>query len=152
MDKQDDLRRIVAEGYDHIAERYALWAAHNVIYEVRPRYTAVLLDNLPKNAAVLELGCGGGGATTRQLANRFMVTGVDISARQIELSKRNVPNGQFIHGDMTRVEFPPSSFDGVAAFYTFTHLPQGELPELLRRISEWLRPGGLLVASMAAHT
>lgn len=152
MDKQTDLRQIVADGYDQIAERYERWIAYNVIDEVRPRYAAVLLDDFSENAAVLELGCGGGGATTQQLAKRFTLTGVDISARQIELAKRNVPHGEFIHGDMTRVEFPQSSFDGVAAFYTFTHLPHGELPELLQRSSEWLRPGGLLVASMGVYT
>jgi hypothetical protein len=50
---------------------------------------------------------------------------------------------------MTRVEFPPGSFDGVAAFYAFLHLPHGELLGLLRRIGGWLRPGGLLVATLA---
>jgi len=84
------------------------------------------------------------------LAERFALTGMDISTRQIELARRNVPGATFIHGDMTRVRFPPASFDGVAAFYALTHLPHGELPGLLKSIGKWLRPGGLLVASMGA--
>jgi SAM-dependent methyltransferase len=145
-----DPRRIVAEGYDRIAERYAAWIANDLVDEVRPRYTAVLLEGLPPGAAVLDLGCGSGVPTTRQLAERFAVTGVDISARQVALARENVPRAQFLQADMTRLSFPPNSFDGVAAFYAFTHLPHGELPGLVVRITSWLRPGGLLVASMGA--
>ena len=50
-----DPRQIVAEGYDRIAERYAEWAYHELINEVRPRYAAVLLEALPDGAQVLEL-------------------------------------------------------------------------------------------------
>jgi SAM-dependent methyltransferase len=143
-------RRVVADGYDRIAERYARWVAEDLVDEVRPRCAAVLLDGLPSGARVLELGCGGGGATTRRLGERFELTGVDLSARQIALARRNVPNATFVHAEMTAVAFPPERFDGVAAFYALTHLPQGDLPRLLRRVASWLRPGGLLVASMAA--
>jgi predicted TPR repeat methyltransferase len=139
---------IVAKGYDRIAERYAQWVADEVSDDVRPQYTAILLDNLPPDAHVLELGCGGGGPTTRQLAERFVLTGVDISARQIELARQHVPHATFIHADMTHLAFTPDSFDGVAAFYALTHLPHGELPRLLGRISIWLRPGRLFVASL----
>src|SRR5262249_21439621 len=117
-----DPRRVVAEGYDRMAERYAQWAYHEIVDEVRPRYTTPLLDALPAGARVLELGCGGGGPTTQALVARFRVTGVDISARQIQLARRHVPGATFIHQDMTRLDFPPASFDGVAAFYSFTHL------------------------------
>ena len=61
-----------------------------------------------------------------------------------------MPGAAFILGDMTRVAFLPRSFDGVAAFYAFLHLPHGELPGLLRKIATWLRPGGVLVATLAA--
>jgi SAM-dependent methyltransferase len=146
-----DPRKIVADGYDRIAERYAEWADGSTVRdEARPRYTALLLERLAAGAAVLELGCGGGGPTTRQLAERFALTGVDISRRQLELARRRVPHAAFIRADMSRLDFPPSSFDGVAAFYSLTHLPHGELPALLERIAAWLRPGGLLVASMGA--
>jgi cyclopropane fatty-acyl-phospholipid synthase-like methyltransferase len=117
--------------------------------EARPRYTAVLLEALSEGSRVLELGCGGGGPTTQALAARFALTGVDISARQIELARQHVPYAEFRHADVTRVAFPPESFDGVAAFYTFTHLPHGELPLLLAKVARWLRPGGVLAASMA---
>lgn len=144
-----DPKRVVAEGYDRIAERYAAWAA-GVRDEERQRYTALLLESLPPGAEVLELGCGSGVPTTKRLAERIAVTGVDISARQIELARRNVPGVRFVHADMTTLEFPPASFDAVTAFYAITHVPREEHGPLFRSIAEWLRPNGLLVATMGA--
>jgi nicotinamidase-related amidase/SAM-dependent methyltransferase len=146
-----DPRRVVAAGYDRIAERYLRWSEHEVVDAPRARYLDVLLESLQAGARLLELGCGGGGTVTRRLAERFELTGVDISARQVELAVRNVPGATFVHGDYTRLDFPAASFDAVAAFYAFTHLPPGELPRVLGRIVTWLRPGGLLVATMPSR-
>jgi len=126
--RRTDASRVVAEGYDRIAEKYALWASSQVVDEVRSRYTAVLLESLPPGASVLELGCGGGGTTTRELAKRFSLTGVDISARQIALARQKVPTASFVQQDMLTLDFAAGTFDGVAAFYAFTHLPYGKLP------------------------
>jgi SAM-dependent methyltransferase len=144
-----DPKRIVADGYDQIAERFLPWA-EGIGGRVRERYAQVLADGLADGAAVLELGCGAGIPVARRLAERFRVTGVDISRRQIELARRNVPGATFIHGDMARQAFPPGSFDAVAAFYALTHVPREEHGPLLRDIASWLRPGGLFVASMGA--
>jgi SAM-dependent methyltransferase len=144
-----DPRRIVADGYNRIAERYAQWTRDEVIDETRPRYLSLLLESLPSGADLLELGCGGGGPTTARLARRFKLTGVDISERQIDLARQSVPDATFLCDDMTRVAFPSASFDGVASFYAFNHLPSGELPRLMVRIADWLRLGGMLVAALA---
>lgn len=146
----DDPKGVVARGYDTIAETHATWALHTRTDE-RYRYTEILLDRLPPGARVLELGCGVGVPTTVRLSERFEVTGVDISARHIEFARKNVPDAEFLQGDMTALDFPAGSFDAVAAFYSIIHVPRGEQPALLRSIAGWLRPGGLLVATMGAH-
>lgn len=143
-------KRVVEQGYNRVAERHARWAA-GVRQEERLRHTHDLLDRLSPGAQVLELGCGQGAPTTRLLAERFSVTGVDISARQLELARREVPGATFIHADMASVSFPPESFDGVAAFFSLIHVPRAEHAALLARIAGWLRPGGLLVASMGVR-
>lgn len=99
---------------------------------------------------MLDLGCGSGGLLTRRLAQRFRVTGVELSPRMAELARQNVPDATFIQGDMAAVAFAPESFDGVGAFYSLTHLPVAELPALLRKVTIWLKPGGLFVASLGS--
>ncbi|MCP4543900.1 MAG: methyltransferase domain-containing protein [Chloroflexi bacterium] len=144
-------KQIVQEGYDDIAERHHKWA-QTTRSEERERYTSVLLDELPPGAEVLDLGCGAGVPTTHELAQRFKVTGVDISARQIELARQNVPDAQFIQADITQLDFAPASFDAIVAFYSIIHVPREEQLKLLQDIASWLRPGGLLVAAMGTHS
>jgi SAM-dependent methyltransferase len=142
---------IVADSYDRILERHSRWAGQ-VRADERARYTAVLLENLPAGAEVLDLGCGVGLPTTRQLAEHFRVTGVDLSAEQIAAARQNVPQATFLHADMTDLDFPANRFDAVTAFYSLIHLPRQEQPGLLQAIASWLRPGGLLVAALGTRS
>jgi len=146
-----DPKQIVADGYDNIAEQHEEWAG-NVRVEERAKYASVLLEKVSIGAEVLELGCGSGLPTTQRLAEKFSVTGVDISAKQVALAHQKVPTAKFIHSDMTKLDFPEGSFDAVAAFYSMIHVPRQEQAELLCKIASWLRPGGLLVTTMGAHS
>jgi SAM-dependent methyltransferase len=103
-------------------------------------------------AEVLDLGCGSGVPTTQQLAEKFCVTGVDISARQVALAQQKISTARFIHTDMTNIDFPIGSFDAVVAFYSIIHVPRLEQADLLHKIASWLRSPGLLVATMGAHS
>src|SRR5262245_60141619 len=103
-------KKIVADGYDEIAQRYLAWSALDPSPE-RMRYLGRLLDLLPAGAEVLELGCGAGVPVTQALAERWRVTGVDISAEQIALAEQHVPDATFIHADMTTLDLPAGSFD-----------------------------------------
>jgi ubiquinone/menaquinone biosynthesis C-methylase UbiE len=149
-DEETDPKQVVAEGYDRIAKKYLEWT-QDARVEERDHYTSVLLERLPKGAKVLDLGCGAGIPTTRALAARFEVTGVDISARQIALARQNIPEAKFIHADMTQLDFDPESFDAVTSFYALIHVPRQEQAELLWDIASWLCPGGLLVTAMGTH-
>jgi SAM-dependent methyltransferase len=146
-----DPRDIVRKGYDLAAAEYARWLTTSVVDAARPKYQERFCELLPEGSTVLELGCGGGGPTTERFAQRFALTGIDISKTQVELSRSRLPSATFIEADMTQFVAAPSSFDGIAAFYSLIHLPQGELPGMLARISRWLRPGGVFVASIGAR-
>jgi SAM-dependent methyltransferase len=139
----------VARGYDEIADSFAEWAAQ-IEDDPRRRFREELSARLRDGARVLELGCGGGGPDTVALAKRFHVTGVDISAEQIERARRNVPSVEFVQADLTELELPPGSFDAVAAFYALNHVPRDLLLDVLARIRSWLVPGGLFLASLGA--
>jgi 2-polyprenyl-3-methyl-5-hydroxy-6-metoxy-1,4-benzoquinol methylase len=74
----------------------------------------------------------------------LQVTGVDISAVQIERARRLVPAAEFVHADVITVDLPASAFDAVVCLYAIIHVPLTEQPNLLQRVFSWLRPGGWL--------
>jgi SAM-dependent methyltransferase len=143
-----DPKEIVARGYDAIALRYAEWAGG--VESPTLEWLRELDARLPEGADVLELGCGRGVPATRELARRHRVTGVDISAVQIELARHHVPEASFVHGDAVDLDVAPGSFDAVVALYLFGHIPAGEQPRLIERIGSWLRDGGFLLATLGA--
>jgi 2-polyprenyl-3-methyl-5-hydroxy-6-metoxy-1,4-benzoquinol methylase len=139
-------RRTVESGYDRMAEQYL---ASRDPYDPLALTALEDLASLPTGAAVLDLGCGAGVPVTRWLADRgFTVTGVDVSARQLELARTNVPEGTFLKADMTKLAFAPESFDAVVAFHSIIHVPRAEHPALLADIHRCLKPEGLFLATM----
>jgi ubiquinone/menaquinone biosynthesis C-methylase UbiE len=85
-----------------------------------------------------------------EISKNHKITGVDISQTQINLARINVPTGRFLHRDAGSVQFSPDSFDAVISFYTLEHIPRIEHETILRRLYQWLRPGGLLLISYEA--
>lgn len=142
-DPNVDYKALVQRGYDLCAASYEEARQG----EANPELD-LLTRRLTNGVHVLDIGCGAVVPIARRLAQRFRVTGVDISSEQIRRAQMNVPEGTFIQGDIMSVTFPPSSFDAVVAFYTIFHLPREEHPELLRRIYGWLKPGGYLLATV----
>jgi predicted TPR repeat methyltransferase len=141
-------KEIVARGYDAIALRYAEWAG-----QVKSPALDWLRDldaRLPDASEVLELGCGRGVPGTRELARRHRVTGVDISAVQIELARHHVPEASFVHADAAELDVAAGTLDAVVALFFFGHVPVDEQRDLLSRIAVWLDDGGLLLATFGA--
>jgi len=150
----DDHKQLVAQGYDRIAQRYLEAAQRGLAQEqatARMTYLRKVLERLPDQAHVLELGCGAGVPCTQLLAKRAHVTGVDISAAQITLAQQHVPEATLLHADMMTLAFPPASFDAIVAFYSIIHLPRPEQAMLIARLATWLRPGGWLLGNLGTR-
>lgn len=141
---------VVARGYDAGADAFAAWQ-RRITGSRRLERVGEVLALLPEHPDVLELGSGAGVSSTRMLAGRASLIGVDISAEQVMRAQERLPDATFLHEDYTTVSFEPDSFDAVVAFYTFNHVPRKELGPLLQRIAAWLRPGGHLLASFGAE-
>src|SRR5438874_2512188 len=92
-----------------------------------------LLERLEPGSEVLDLGCGNG-TVTRVLAERHRVTGVDLSAAQLDRARRRVPAATFLHADATELELPEGSFDAVVSTFVFGHVPRAKQAPLLARI------------------
>jgi SAM-dependent methyltransferase len=141
MDPKDIVRR----GYDALSYRYRGDAEEPAPYAT---WLAQLRERVPAGGAILDLGCGCGVPLARDLAGvGYAVTGVDLSAVQVERARQLVPSASFLHADAAQVGFPPSSFDAVLGLYALIHLPLDEQPSLLGRIGRWLRPGGWFLAT-----
>jgi cyclopropane fatty-acyl-phospholipid synthase-like methyltransferase len=143
-----DSKRLVAAGYDQVADAYA-----NLERDAtwpRMHWLKQLLALLAPGSLVLDLGCGSGDPADITLAEQHQVTGVDISQAQIIKARQNVPSGTFFHADLGAITFSPNSFDAVVSFYTLEHLPREEHAAILGRIATWLRPGGYLLLGTEA--
>ena len=145
-----DPKRVVADGYDRIADRYLDWSALRPS-AARLRGLAVADAAIPAGAEVLELGCGAGVPMSAALARGRQLTGVDLSAEQIRRARRNVPGATFLQADLATLDRPAASLDAVVAFYSLTHVPRDEHAALFGRIRTWLRPGGVFVASLGVE-
>jgi SAM-dependent methyltransferase len=138
-------KEIVRRGYDALSYRYRGDAEEPAQYAT---WLGQLRERVPAGGAILDLGCGCGVPLARDLAaGGYAVTGVDLSAVQVERARQLVPAARFVHVDAAQVEFPAASFDAVVSLYALIHLPLDEQPALLGRIGRWLRPGGWLLAT-----
>ena len=142
----DPRTQIVSDGYDAIGETFAAWR-EEIVGDPRREWERELVSRLDEGARVLELGCGSGTPETKRLAQRFAVTGVDISPRQVQRARAAIPEAEFVCSDFTELELPAGSYDAVVSFYVFNHVPRELLGPLLANIQSWLVSGGWLLTA-----
>jgi cyclopropane fatty-acyl-phospholipid synthase-like methyltransferase len=143
----DERKRIVRAGYDELSDRFGDWM-ERVEGDPWERFLDDLAARLDPGGRVLDLGSGNGAKIAR-LADRFDVTGVEISERQLRYARAAAPAASFFQADFTDVDFPAAMYDAVTALYSIVHVPRDEQPALFARILGWLKPGGLFLASMS---
>ncbi|WJK33074.1 class I SAM-dependent methyltransferase [Solwaraspora sp. WMMA2065] len=109
-----------------------------------------LLAHLP-DAAVLELGCGGGILTDAILAAEpdRSVTAVDASAAMIDAARQRLKaygdRIRFCHADLAGTQWRTGAYGAVVTSLAVHHLDDGQKRSLLRSVRGLLRPGGVYV-------
>jgi ubiquinone/menaquinone biosynthesis C-methylase UbiE len=143
-----DFKKTVKEGYNTIADRYL---AERSRTSEDIRLLDGFMERLPANANVLDAGCGAGVPVSQMLSEHFHITGVDFSEAQIELARKHVPNGKFICQDMTKLDFPGETFDGICSYYAIIHIPREEHQPLLANFYRMLKPDGFALLCLGAE-
>ncbi len=141
-------KKTVKDGYNAIANDY-------LAFRTRKSADLQQLDEfmrrLPANVRVLDAGCGAGIPVAKILSEHFEVTGVDFSEKQIELARKNVPGARFICQDMTELDFPARSFNGICSFYSIIHIPRKEHRLLLENFYHLLMTDGIALLCLGAE-
>jgi len=139
MKKEGD--RIVQRGYSKIARKYHQQRA---VYENKLLLTKIM-NNVPKGARVLDLGCGAGKPVAKTLADSgYKVTGIDFAAGMVKLAKKQVPNAKFVKMDMTHLKFKDNSFDAAVSFYAIIHVPREKHAKVYKQLHRIVKPDGIL--------
>jgi cyclopropane fatty-acyl-phospholipid synthase-like methyltransferase len=145
-------RDLVRRGYDAISLLYRPddGSANPGSDESTANYHAWIAELgslLVEGARVLDLGCGAGIPAARLLVDAgFLVTGVDVSEVQVARARTLVPESEFVVADMATWEPASGAFDAIVSLYALIHVPLEDQRALLRRMADWLTPGGYVLA------
>ncbi len=145
-DPDADYRALVRAAYDRCAKDYARQRRATAEAELN-----LIAERLKSGSRILDVGCGAGIPVARHLAESFDVTGIDVSSSMIALARKNVPSARFVHADVVETEFPEGSFDAIVSYYSIFHIPRQEHSDLFRRFAQWIRPGGLVLITVARN-
>ena len=143
----DELVDHLVEFYDRVAPEYDSWAGG-----LHGRVAAKLVNLIGprRGQSVLDVGCGTGLVShlvAAKVGARGSVVGIDLSARMLDLARRNSrPNTTFMAMAAEQMFFRAGSFDLVTYGQSLPYLvdPMKSLDEAVHL----LRPGGRIALSL----
>lgn len=99
----------------------------------------------PDGGAILDLGCASGGFLSTLEGLPWKLFGVEMSEDAARVARDRCGAEVFV-GNILDVPFPPQSFDAITCFNVFEHVYEPK--EVLSRVSNWLKPGGIFFTVM----
>lgn len=131
--------------YNHFAEEYAKRTEELEIETRRHFYS--LLPKL-EGKLVLDVGCGSGHDARHYIEEGAVVSGIDISDKEIEMAARTIPKGGFRVGDMGDLSYASNQFDVTTSFYALQ--ASDDVPKSLREMIRVTKPNGTILI-LAKH-
>jgi SAM-dependent methyltransferase len=133
-----------AESLRYYSANVAKFAEFADGLELEPRLLK-FMDALPKDARVLELGCGVGLDAQAMLARGLDVDATDGCLEMAQEAERRL--GRRVRVMLFTELDADGEYDGVWANAALLHVPREGLTDVLARVHCALKPGGLLYAS-----
>lgn len=107
------------------------------------------LELLPRQAKVLDLGCGPGNISHYLLTHRadLDILGTDIAGNMVELAAKNNPTARFQIMDSREILNLPDTFDGIISGFCLPYLSEEECGKLFFDAYQLLNKNGTLYLS-----
>ncbi|MEA3430918.1 MAG: methyltransferase domain-containing protein [Nanoarchaeota archaeon] len=128
--------------YDKIAKQYA------EAFSESSEYIDKFLVLLPKNAKVLDLGCGAGIDAGYMTSKGFEVIGIDLSKEMLRLAKQKFPKIDFRQQDSRDIDFHANTFEGILAACSLIHITKKDVPALLKKLYQILKKDGTIYVGL----
>ena len=132
--------------YDENAEKFALETRSVDFGAVQKEFT----DRLREGAFILDFGCGSGRDTKIFLEHGYDVEAVDGSSELCKLASEytGIEVKQMLFQQLQETE----KYDGIWACSSILHLPVLELADVVKKMAEALKDGGIIYTSFKYGT
>jgi ubiquinone/menaquinone biosynthesis C-methylase UbiE len=132
----------IQKHYDEVADRYDHHYDHSRGRSYHTHLSRHLMEVLPKNGLLLDIGCGTGLFVEKYCMDHSTAIGLDISRGMILQARRRCKDREFVVGTGETIPFSDDSFDAAASLLAFSYMrdPKKMLDETFRV----LKPGGTL--------
>lgn len=128
--------------YDEIAKKYAKE------FSKPSEHIEEFLALLPKNAKILDAGCGVGVNAEFMASEGFEIVGIDLSKEMINIARKKFPQIDFRQQDIREIDSPPNSFNGIFASFSLIHIAKKDIPTLLKKFHKLLKKRGVIYIAL----
>jgi cyclopropane fatty-acyl-phospholipid synthase-like methyltransferase len=127
--------------YNENAERYFRETFDADLTGIYPLF----LEHLPKDAHILDAGCGSGRDSLYFIKQDYRVTAIDASEELSRLASEAI--GQKVLPFSFEEMHYRNEFDGIWACASLVHIPRSKIDRVFRNFSEAMRSGGMMYVS-----
>ncbi len=129
--------------FDRYAEQYADLTFSNILQYELNRFISLL----PKNARIIDIGCGSGKDVQYFMDYGFQAIGIDASENMIIEAKKRVADGSFKVMNMQSLDFPKESFDAAWILDAISFIDKNDVQKFLSSLYEVLKNDAVIFIS-----